>query len=215
MGTQLDVAMLKERSTVDYQSLIISVRQDIRELSHLAETLLDLAKVNDESQRIFYGEVRIDEVLWDARSLLLSAEPNYLITVQFDEDISSENQLLVNGNPHLLKTAFVNLMENGCKFSDNSHVNVHVFFTKEGIQLEFQNTGETIASEEMKLIFRPFYRRDGASHIKGYGVGLSLVERIIKLHESWLNVSSDQTTRTTIFTIVLPYSKTNDNLVSS
>lgn len=215
MGTQLDVAMLKERSTVDYQSLIISVRQDIRELSHLAETLLDLAKVNDESQRIFYGEVRIDEVLWDARSLLLSAEPNYLITVQFDEDISSENQLLVNGNPHLLKTAFVNLMENGCKFSDNSHVNVHVFFTKEGIQLEFQNTGETIASEEMKLIFRPFYRRDGASHIKGYGVGLSLVERIIKLHESWLHVSSDQATRTTIFTIVLPYSKTNDNLVSS
>ena len=215
MGTQLDVAMLKERSPSDYQTLVVSVRQDIRELSQLAETLLELAKVNDESQRIFYGEVRIDEVLWDARSLLLSAEPNYLITVQFDENINSEQQLLANGNPHLLKTAFVNLMENGCKFSDNSHVNVWVFFQKEGIQLEFQNTGDSIASEEIKLIFRPFYRRDGASHIKGYGVGLSLVERIIKLHESKLHVSSDATTHTTIFTILIPYSKSNDNLVSS
>jgi signal transduction histidine kinase len=202
---QMDVAMLKERSGEEYRTLVMSVQEDIRELSQLAETLLELAKVNDEARRVIYGQVRIDEVLWDARTLLMSAEPTYLVTVDFSQDINNEEQLTVNGNPQLLKTAFVNLMENGCKFSDDAHVDVKVSFLPEAIHIDFQNTGDVIAPDEVKLIFQPFYRRDNTAKIKGYGVGLSLVERIIKLHGSTLSVHSNASAHTNIFTVVLPY----------
>lgn len=202
---QMDVAMLKERSVEEYRTLITSVQEDIRELSQLAETLLELAKVNDEARRVIYGQVRIDEVLWDARTLLMAAEPTYLVTVDFSREINNEEQLTVNGNPQLLKTAFVNLMENGCKFSDDAHVDVKVSFLPEAIHIDFQNTGDVIAPDEVKLIFQPFYRRDNTAKIKGYGVGLSLVERIIKLHGSTLSVHSNASAHTNIFTVVLPY----------
>lgn len=205
MWAQMDVAMLKERSVEEYRTLVVSVQEDIRELSQLAETLLELAKVNDEARRVIYGQVRIDEVLWDARTLLMSAEPTYLVTVDFCQDINNEEQLTVNGNPQLLKTAFVNLMENGCKFSDDAHVDVKVSFLPEAIHIDFQNTGDVIAPDEVKLIFQPFYRRNNTAKIKGYGVGLSLVERIIKLHGSNLTVYSNTSTQTNLFTVVLPY----------
>lgn len=205
MGTQLDVAMLKDRSIEEYQSLVVSVREDIRELGQLAETLLELAKVNDEARRVIYGQVRVDEVLWDARTLLMYAEPKYLVTVHFGQDINNENQLMVNGNPQLLKTAFVNLMENGCKFSKDAHVNVKVDFLMEAIRVDFHNIGEVIAPEEMKLIFQPFYRRENTSNIKGYGVGLSLVERIVKLHSGDISVYSHVSSRSNVFTVILPY----------
>jgi signal transduction histidine kinase len=125
--------------------------------------------------------------------------------VHFGQDINNESQLTVNGNPHLLKTAFVNLMENGCKFSEDVHVNVRVSFLAEAIQVDFQNIGAVIAPEEMKLIFQPFYRRESTANIKGYGIGLSLVERIVKLHGGDISVYSHLPNHSNVFTVRLPY----------
>lgn len=205
MGTQLDVAMLKERTVDEYKSLAVSLREDIRELSQLSQTLLELAKVNDEIQGVVYGQIRIDEIIWETRLLLMSAESSYLVTVDFNQEINTESQLTINGNAQLLKTAFVNLMENGCKFSEDEHVNIRVSFSNESIKIDFQNTGEFISDDETKLIFQPFYRKNNTTNIKGYGVGLALVERIIKLHGGVLSVHSYVSTQTNVFSITLPY----------
>lgn len=205
IGMQIDVTMLRNRSVGEYQALFGSVREDIRELGQLSEALLELAKITDEEQKVIYTQVRTDEVLWEARSLLLEVCPNYSVVINFDDNIESENQFVVTGNYHLLKTAFVNLMENGCKFSNNATVDVQVVFEKSGLRISFQNTGSIISEEELKLIFQPFYRIQNSSHIKGYGVGLSLVERILKIHNGSIEINSYHTTATTVFYALLPY----------
>jgi signal transduction histidine kinase len=217
IGTQLDVARLKARSIEQYQELIESVRSDIRELSQLAETLLELAKMTDETPQIIYGDIRIDEILWEARSLLLSAETRYLITIDFGEEISSDHQLIMQGNPQLLKMAFVNLMENACKFADDAHAHVQLRFddASKHLEVSFVNKGEAIHPQEVSLIFQPFYRSSKTSHLKGYGVGLSLVERIIRLHSGQIAVESDKLNRDVTFRVSLPVELANATLATT
>jgi signal transduction histidine kinase len=102
-----------------------------------------------------------------------------------------------------LKTAFVNLMENGCKFSENHSVKVSLHFEKDHIEVQFSNKGK-LEKPEIDLIFEPFYRSQNTANIKGYGVGLSLVNRIVKLHGG--NIKVQSLNNQTVFVLWLPYS---------
>ena len=203
IGTQIDVALLKSRTPEEYLSTLQSVRQDIREMGQLSNTLLELAKVSDLNHKLMYDEVRLDETIWEAGDLLLKAENNYQVQVDFADELEEDSQLVVKGNAQLLKTAFVNLMENGCKFSENHSVKVSLHFMKNYIEVQFVNQGQ-MAKPDMDLIFEPFYRSQNTANIKGYGVGLSLVNRIVKLHGGNIEVQSAD--NQTVFQISLPYS---------
>jgi signal transduction histidine kinase len=203
IGSQIDVALLKSRTPDEYLSTLQSVRQDIREMGQLSNTLLELAKVSDLNHKLMYDEVRLDETIWEAGDLLLQAENDYQVQVDFADELEEDSQLVVKGNAQLLKTAFVNLMENGCKFSENHAVKVSLHFMKNHIEVQFINQG-CMQKPDMDLIFEPFYRSQNTANIKGYGVGLSLVNRIVKLHGGNIEVKS--TDNQTVFQISLPYS---------
>lgn len=203
---QVEVALLKERPTEEYQETMRSVLEDIRNLNQLSNTLLELAKVSDKEGDFLYTKVRIDEALWEARELLVQTPKGYKVMVAFGESLEDDELLEINGNPHLLRTAFVNLMENGCKFSKNKTVHVGVRIGKTALQLDFINEGSTISTQDLPLIFQPFYRADNTAGEKGHGVGLSLVQRIVKLHNAQINVRSQD--GTTTFTLHFPYGKT-------
>jgi signal transduction histidine kinase len=203
IGSQIDVALLKERTPEQYLTTLESVRQDIREMGQLSNTLLELAKVSDLNHKLMYDEVRLDETIWEAGDLLLQAEQNYQVQVDFADGLEEDTQLVVKGNAPLLKTAFVNLMENGCKFSKNHSVKVSLHFEKDHIEVKFINSG-VMEKPEMDLIFEPFYRSQNTASIKGYGVGLSLVNRIVKLHGG--NITVQSLDNQTVFVLWLPYS---------
>lgn len=203
IGSQIDVALLKGRTPEQYLATLQSVRQDIREMGQLSNTLLELAKVSDLNHKLMYDEVRLDETIWEAGDLLLQAEQNYQVQVDFADELEEDTQLVVKGNAQLLKTAFVNLMENGCKFSENHSVKVSLHFEKDHIEVQFINGG-VMEKSEMDLIFEPFYRSQNTSNIKGYGVGLSLVNRIVKLHGG--NIKVQSLDNQTVFVLWLPYS---------
>ena len=203
IGSQIDVALLKGRTPEQYLATLQSVRQDIREMGQLSNTLLELAKVSDLNHKLMYDEVRLDETIWEAGDLLLQAEQKYQVQVDFADGLEEDTQLVVKGNAQLLKTAFVNLMENGCKFSENHSVKVSLHFEKDHIEVQFMNSG-VMEKTEMDLIFEPFYRSQNTASIKGYGVGLSLVNRIVKLHGG--NIKVQSLDNQTVFVLWLPYS---------
>lgn len=203
IGSQIDVALLKGRTPEQYLATLQSVRQDIREMGQLSNTLLELAKVSDLNHKLMYDEVRLDETIWEAGDLLLQAEQKYQVQVDFADGLEEDTQLVVKGNAQLLKTAFVNLMENGCKFSENHSVKVSLHFEKDHIEVQFTNSG-IMEKSEMGLIFEPFYRSQNTASIKGYGVGLSLVNRIVKLHGG--NITVQSLDNQTVFVLWLPYS---------
>jgi signal transduction histidine kinase len=82
-------------------------------------------------------------------------------------------------------------MDNGCKFSPDKKVKSSLSFSPEGgIVIEFADNGPGIPQEELPMIFNAFYRSPRTSTVKGSGIGLSLVQSILKLHHIELSVNS-------------------------
>ncbi|MFC0184137.1 Signal transduction histidine kinase [Pseudarcicella hirudinis] len=201
---QLEVNLLKERELSDYQRTMKSILSDAKELSQLSNTLLELSKVSGQQDAFLFSNVRIDETIWEARDHLLKIQPNYKIEVDFENELENEKQLCVLGNSYLLKVVITNLMENGCKFSDDNTVKIWLYFEKTKLRISFNNKGKEIDSEDIPHLFQPFFRSENNTETKGYGVGLSLVEKITKLHKGTIELGSSQAENIS-FVFTIPY----------
>lgn len=188
--TELELSMDKERAIEDYKTAIENSLKDARKIVRLSNSLLDMAKASYDPSEISFRSVRIDEVLLDARQQVQRAHPNYKIDIHFDTDIETDEQISINANSYLLKVAFVNLFENGCKFSDNQYSKVSIAFKDKTIHLQFSDHGIGISEIDQKNIFKPFYRGDNQKFADGNGIGLSLTQKIIDLHKGEISMTS-------------------------
>ncbi len=203
---QLEVILLKDRSEDVYKSAVESVLQDIHKLNKLANRLLLLAQTGTDAPEANFKPVRIDDILWEARTDLLKMKPNYCIEVNLDESITDLDELHVDGSDILLKTLVLNLMENGCKYSEDQTVKVTLGMKPKKIILTFADNGIGISDQDMKQIFEPFFRSNSVRNRDGHGIGLSLVKRICKLHKGSISISSELG-KGSVFTVNLPLKK--------
>jgi signal transduction histidine kinase len=180
-----------------------SVLDDIQELIALTQNLLKLTKVDGVKQDLLVDKVRVDELLWEVRGLLTKSNALYQIELLFDELPEDPDGLCMLGNSALLKTAIVNLAENACKFSFDKKAIIRLRCLPDEIQIAIEDKGIGIQESDLSYIFQPFYRSSQTADIKGYGIGLSLVERIARMHGGTVDVKSSPNIGTT-FTLVLP-----------
>lgn len=196
--SQLEIGLDKPRSDTEYQETLQSVLDDVRGLNMVSDKLMQLARISSDDNTISFERVRIDEMIWQARTNLLKAHPDYRVNLEMDNLPEEVDCLVVSGNEPLLRTALFNLMENGCKFSPDGTVRVLLGQTETGsLLVEICDTGPGIPEDELFMVFEPFYRGHSTSSVKGSGIGLSLVHSIMKLHQVTLRVSSKVNTGTT------------------
>lgn len=185
--SQLEVTLMKERTPEEYQQTLHSVLEDIRELSTTSNQLLELTRLSDDSYQVNFTNVRIDEVIWYCRETVQKMQSDYRIRVDMQNMPDDERLLQVRGNEALLRSVFINLMENACKFS-GKEVAVSLDYGPAGITVEVKDQGPGISREDIEHIFEPFYRSKQESQRKGQGVGLSVVKRIVDLHHAIITV---------------------------
>jgi signal transduction histidine kinase len=128
------------------------------------------------------------------------------ISLQFGSLPEEEDRLLVLGNEELLFTAIRNIATNGCKYSDDNRAEVSLEVTEKWFIIRISDKGVGMDEKELSNIFQPFYRINDAHEAKGFGLGLSLAHRIIKLHKGNISVISTPGTGST-FTIELPVAR--------
>jgi signal transduction histidine kinase len=198
----MEVILMKARRNEEYRRTITSVLGNIKNLNHISNRLLQLAQASSEHSDTDFETVRVDEILWQARQDVLKVNENFQINISFSESIDDENNLQVRGNEQLLRTAISNIMDNGCKYSCDHTTEVNVNNENSNIIMSFSDNGIGITTEELPMIFQPFYRAKNAIKTKGHGIGLSLVEKIINLHKGEITVKSELSKGST-FTISL------------
>ncbi len=115
----------------------------------------------------------------------------YIINVDLDEAVADEAMLTLEGDEHLIRVALTNLIENGCKYSADHRTDVVIGGDAESITVRFTDQGIGIPVEEQHNIFEPFYRGANTQGIKGHGIGLSVVKRIMLLHGGTIHVESE------------------------
>lgn len=201
---QLEVVLLSERTAERYKTVIRSVLEDIKNLNLTSNRLLLLAQANTENLKLETEPIRIDELVWQCVEDLRRLQPHYHVEVEILAEIDDEKGLEIPGNIQLLKTAISNLMENGCKYSDDHWVQVRLESEKNGLRLIFSDNGIGIPPTDLPQIFEPFYRASNTGSSRGHGIGLSIVKRVIEVHKGKIKVESELG-KGTRFTVFLPY----------
>jgi two-component system, OmpR family, sensor histidine kinase ArlS len=203
ISSQLEVALQRDRSPEDYHQVMESTYQDVQHMVKLTQTLLEFAKASGNSGGLEISLVRIDEIILDMPAEISKLDLKYTVLLQFKDLPEDEEKLFVFGNEALLRTAIRNIVLNACKYSNDNRASIYLMTQEDNLVISIQNNGKGIPKEELSSIFDPFYRVEENKTTRGFGLGLSLAHRIIKLHKGNIKVQSVENMET-IFTIVLP-----------
>ncbi|MET0300708.1 MAG: histidine kinase dimerization/phospho-acceptor domain-containing protein, partial [Flavitalea sp.] len=169
--SQLEVTLHKDRTKEEYQQVMQSIHEDVRQMQHLTRSLLEIAKTGSQGS-IELTEVRVDEVLLKVTADVQKISETYNVDLDFGDFPEDERSFLVFGNYDLLYSAIKNVVENGCKYSPNHISLVSLTFPAGNIVVKVRNEGDIIAEEEIENIFQPFYRSGNIGQAKGFGLGL-------------------------------------------
>ena len=108
-------------------------------------------------------------------------------------DLPEEN-IYVQGDGQLLARVFDNLISNALKYGyHNTDLKIEVSGDEKYAIVKVINHGDTIASEDIPLLFNKFYRTDSSRNSKtgGTGLGLAITKNIVDLHHGDISVTSD------------------------
>ncbi|HWI94379.1 MAG TPA: HAMP domain-containing sensor histidine kinase [Flavisolibacter sp.] len=211
ISSQLEVSMQRERSAEEYKKVLQSIHQDVQHLTKLTQTLLEFAKASGNPGGLEIDLVRIDEIILNLPAEVSKNNSSYIVKIEFENLPEEEESLLVFGNEPLLFTAINNIVINACKYSRDHTANVKLQVLENAIEIDVKDSGSGIENTEIEKIFQPFYRTDESRSEHGFGLGLSLASRIIKIHKGSIEVNSEINKGTT-FQIRLPAAKSLEGL---
>lgn len=117
----------------------------------------------------------------------------------------SENGLSIYADKAHIEQAFINLVENGLKYSDEPHIVIETGKDAEEYFIAVRDNGIGIDTKYQKDIFKKFFRvpTGDVHNVKGFGLGLNFVKKVIDAHHGKITVNSIPGIGTE-FKIILP-----------
>jgi two-component system sensor histidine kinase SenX3 len=114
----------------------------------------------------------------------------------------------VNADAEDLRIAVGNILDNAVKYSnDRIAVGVKIVAPQEGfLSLRVRDEGVGIPPQELKRVFKRFYRVPGRRQVKGTGLGLFIVRSIARAHGGRVSIESEGEGRGTTVILELPRS---------
>jgi two-component system phosphate regulon sensor histidine kinase PhoR len=183
---ELEVALKENRSKEEYRSILSSSLEEVDKLQSIVKNLLMLTYIEKESLKNKFITHALDDILLRAVDELIVMASHKKINLE----IAQLDIIQLKCDDVLLKTVFTNLIENAIKYSP-SHTTITLSLIKEEHHALFciEDEGNGIEEDKLPHIFERFYRADTSrsKHIKGYGLGLSLVKQIVELHLGEIN----------------------------
>lgn len=187
---QIEVGLMNARSKEEYKNILVSVLEDIKDLTKLTNGLLNLVQTNSAAVKEKFSPVRVDDILFQSIEQTKNKYNSCQISIDFNEFPEDEEMLTFNGNEYLLKSAIINIVDNACKFSNGKEVLISFKEDNKIFQVHIRDKGIGIPTNEAQDIFQPFYRGNNARSYRGYGLGLPLAKRIFDMHSISVKVDS-------------------------
>ncbi len=214
ISSQIEIALQRERKEEEYRRILSSLLQDARHMNKLTQTLLEFASASGDKGGLNIDLSRIDELIMELPASLRKQNSAYHVSLHFGEFPQREDELLFLGNRELLFTAIRNVVSNACKYSGDHRASVSLEVQGAYFIVKVEDRGIGIAEKDIPNLFQPFYRADNHASREGFGLGLSLAYRIIKLHKGEIFVESTIGVGS-IFTIRIPSAKRGNELLAS
>lgn len=185
------------------QNFIGIINDENQRLRVLVETILQSAKMSNKNFRINPKEVDIHQLIAKVQQSFQLSLANRGGTIETHLDAVPST--LVADELHLTNLIY-NLIDNGIKYSTSApQITISTAVTEKQLILRVADCGIGISKEDQKHVFEKFYRvsTGNVHNVKGFGIGLSYVAQVVRLHRGHLSLESELGQGST-FTITLP-----------
>jgi signal transduction histidine kinase len=200
---EAELALNKQRPEEEYRQSLQVILHEAERLEHITKSLLSLAQTGFDGKRQQLERIRTDELIFNVKSTIDRINPGNKVAIDYTMLPEDEDKLFVQGNAQLLQLALSNIVQNACKYSDNSPAYIALAATDKNNVIIIKDNGIGIPAQDLPFIYEPFFRASNTSSYKGYGIGLPLARNIIRLHGGNIIVNSRQNEGTEI-RITLP-----------
>jgi len=186
-----------QKDSITSNEYISIAENELKRLTILTDKVLNASL--GESNAVSYNLQSIDfsavvkEIVQSFK--LISEKHGATVTLKIEE-----GDYHVLGDSDHLSNALLNLLDNALKYSEGKpEITIHLSIENNKIQCSIKDNGIGIAKEYHSKIFDKFFRvPTGDLHsVKGYGLGLSYVRKVIHQHKGKITLSSDSETGST------------------
>ena len=196
---------LPEKQKQEFYGIMLS---DTDRLTETVEQVLRAGRAGDKKAGREKAEVDFRQIVQDSMQAARSRHHLPAEALRFEEASSDGNKLVVRGSAEDLRTAVFNVIDNAVKYSgENIDVRVRLETPDEKrIVLRVQDQGVGIAPDDVKQVFKRFYRvtHRSLSHVKGTGLGLFIVKAIAQKHGGKVFAESEGEGQGTTIVFELP-----------
>ena len=192
----MDEMILRESREKDIISYASDIRSAGRTLLSLINDILDFSKIEEGRMEIIPTQYELSSLVGDLVNMIQSrAEKKGL---RFEVDVENTIPHVLYGDEIRIKQVVLNLLTNAVKYTETGAVKLsvsHERLSGEEISLNFcvSDTGIGMKKEDISELFSPFSRIEEKRNrsIEGTGLGMSIVEQLLALMDSKLDVKSE------------------------
>ncbi len=183
-----DNSLVHSPSTIDHISGVIL--DESKRLSSQVEKVLQMAVFNEGKLKLKFTEIDLNQIVSQAAA-------NFEIRVTTSNGVLETNltagNTLINGDEIHITNVIYNLLDNAEKYSkENPKIEITTENKSNWVIIQIRDYGIGIPKENLNQIFERFYRipTGNVHNVKGFGLGLSYVKRIVEEHHGKIKVES-------------------------
>ena len=173
------------------QERLQSLNSEVIRFGELLKNLEVLKRFDSGDEKSMYAPLSLFELINGMESEIKALlSPKY---IQYEFNSSLLETDLIIGNSNQIKQVILNLVSNSFKFTkEYGVVLIKLSKTSDEIILHVEDNGIGIKEDEIPYLFERFYRSDQIRHqTEGSGIGLSIVKKIIDLHDAKVEIKSE------------------------
>lgn len=203
LGSIMGYTDLLSRLTEDERQkfYLTNMRSSSEHLLKLVSDLLDFHRLDlnkEEVNRVVFNPAQLFEEIRVSFEPLTSAKGLFL-KCEIDPELFGK----YISDPLRIRQIVNNLLSNAVKFTSKGGITLNATYRSSHIIIDVSDTGKGMASEDRERIFQEFTRLPGAQGEEGFGLGLSIVKKLVTLLEGSINVESTLG-EGSCFTVTLP-----------
>ncbi len=187
--SQSEVMLRKERTAEEYKNALKSVREAAGMMSQIVRKLLTITRLGADKVGLKIEDIDPGEIISESVKLLTPLAEQKGIGI----NIYVPDRFVVRGDRAALLELFVNIIDNAIKYNvPQGRIDISVKKATGFIISEIKDTGIGIPESDLDRVLDRFYRVDNSRSrdLRGVGLGLSICEEIIKLHEGRIEIKS-------------------------
>lgn len=188
-------------SIIGYTDLLSNLTTDERQRFYLdnmkgsSQHLLKLVSDLLDFHRLDLNKAEVNRVTFNPAQLFeeirvsfqpLTAAKDLVLNYEIDDELDGN----FISDPLRIRQIVTNLLSNAVKFTAKGEIGLYVSYTASQMRIAVKDTGKGMAPSDRERIFQEFTRLPGAQGEEGFGLGLSIVSKLVQLLEGKIAVES-------------------------